>query len=97
MSERCCRARHLPPELRIDFAGTPLWRLSLAWLPRTGAPSAPVYRLFGFSRVAGDDLPTLDEPLPGDVGFMVHDGEYPVLPADFEAMTRFMAFHFNHA
>lgn len=81
------------PLLQI-VGGTDTWSDPRGqWLAAVAA--APVYGLFGLSGIEGDDLPPIDEPLLGDMGFMVHDGGHAVLPVDYEAMTRFMAMHFG--
>lgn len=54
-----------------------------------------VWKLYGKAGLPAADHPTPDQPMLGDMGFLLHDGGHTTLPIDFRTMADFMDRHFG--
>jgi hypothetical protein len=52
--------------------------------------AGPVYRLFKKQDLGTDQMPGLDQPLMGTLGFHVHSGGHAITPFDWEQFMKFM-------
>ncbi len=63
----------------------------------SGKHAQPVYRLFGIDDEALDEMPEINKPIMGYIGYHIRSGGHGVTDYDWDRYMGFADYHFKEA